>query len=769
MSQTGTLHPEPTPQTPAAGRAAPQPLWHAAWFQAAAIFLLALLVRGAHFFLMRDSLLYETLICDAWAYDQWAQKVAGGQWIGTEVFYQTPLYPYLLGVIYALVGHSVWAVRIVQAVFGALSCVFLAQAGNGYFSRRVGWLAGIFLAVYPSAVFFDGILQKSSLDLLLISALLWATSTVQQRPTIGRFTLVGALLGAFTLNRENAALLIPVVLVWIAWQGWQRLVTAPWRSAAACLVGVAGVLVPVAARNYYVGGAFLPTTSQMGPNFFIGNHSGANGFYESLRPDRGDPRYESQDAKMLAEEDLGHELTSAEVSSYWMGRALADIRENPSEWLRLVGWKFLLTWNKRELVDAEAISTHALESPLLGWLEHGLHFGVLCPLAALGLWWTIGDWRKLWLLYAIVASFALAVTLFYVMARYRYPLVAPLTLFAAAGVVGLWDLVRARTSAALGELITGLLLCAPVAIVSNWSVPLPFKDDAVTFLNAGTTLLDMNRVPDALTILKRANEADPSFSLTYYVLGRALLLHGDLPNARICLDKAIRLHPGHSAFYLSLGEVALAEKKLDEAAEHFREAIRKDAFSAQAHQFLARVEDQQGRKDGAITLYRRAVRLDPRSAPMHADLGVALLAAGQTAEALDELRTSARLDSNTLSVVNNLGWILATSPQDGMRNGAEAVEWAQQACRLTSFERPEMLDTLAAAWAESGDFEKAIESASLAIELAQQQKQDELLTLLEEHRDLYRKLKPLRDATLEPAAPMKSSDAAPKKENAETP
>ena len=69
-------------------------------------------------------------------------RLAGGDWIGTDVFYQAPLYPYFLGVIYAVAGHDLLAVRVVQAVIGSLSAVLVAWAAARLFSTRAGIIAG---------------------------------------------------------------------------------------------------------------------------------------------------------------------------------------------------------------------------------------------------------------------------------------------------------------------------------------------------------------------------------------------------------------------------------------------------------------------------------------------------------------------------------------------------------------------------------------------------------------------------------------------------
>lgn len=141
-------------------------------------FLVALTLRLIHIWQIRSSPFFDVLLGDANGYDQWAQRLAGGDWIGSDVFYQAPLYPYFLGVLYALVGRDLLGVRIIQAVIGSASCVLLAMAGARLFSRRVGLIAGLALALWAPAIFFDGLLQKSVLDLFFLCAALYLISTI---------------------------------------------------------------------------------------------------------------------------------------------------------------------------------------------------------------------------------------------------------------------------------------------------------------------------------------------------------------------------------------------------------------------------------------------------------------------------------------------------------------------------------------------------------------------------------------------------------------
>ena len=150
------------------------------------IFVVALAVRLIHIWQLRSSPFFDTLLGDANGYDLWAQRLAAGDWVGSEVFYQAPLYPYFLGVVYALFGRDLLIVRVVQALIGSASCVLLGLAGARLFSRHVGLAAGLALALWAPAIFFDAVLQKSVLDMFFMCLALWLIAGIGiRRPGIG--------------------------------------------------------------------------------------------------------------------------------------------------------------------------------------------------------------------------------------------------------------------------------------------------------------------------------------------------------------------------------------------------------------------------------------------------------------------------------------------------------------------------------------------------------------------------------------------------------
>src|SRR5687768_8130807 len=165
------------------------------------IFAVALAVRLIHIWQLKDSPFFDTLLGDANGYDVWAQRLAAGDWIGSEVFYQAPLYPYFLGAVYAVFGRDLLIVRVIQALIGSASCVLLGLAGARLFSKHVGMAAGLALALWAPAIFFDAVLQKSVLDMFFMCMALWLIAGIDTGGWT-RWLALGVTMGALALTRE---------------------------------------------------------------------------------------------------------------------------------------------------------------------------------------------------------------------------------------------------------------------------------------------------------------------------------------------------------------------------------------------------------------------------------------------------------------------------------------------------------------------------------------------------------------------------------------
>jgi len=652
------------------------------WF-ALAIFAVALLVRLVHVWQIRRSPFFSLLMGDSRGYDEWARRIAAGEWLGHEVFYQAPLYPYMLGVIYAIAGRHLLLVRLVQALIGSASCALLALAAARLVSRRAGIAAGLMLALYAPAIFFDGLLQKSVLDVFFVCLALWLMSTtinaepaepaepkrsslrVQRvlRSTSSPWLWLGLTMAGLALTRENALVFIVVILAWIVVNAERRTPNVErLKRGALFLTGLAIVLVPVAARNAYVGGGFYITTAQLGPNFYIGNNPNADGTYQPLRFGRGAPEYERQDATELAERALGKTLTPAEVSTFWTDKALGFISAKPGSWIALMGRKAALIANATETIDTESQEAHAewsLPLRLGGFIGH---FGILVPLALFGVILTWPMRSRLWVLYAMTAAYAASVVLFYVFARYRYPLVPLLILFAAAGLVDAPGFVRRVLSAPSGSTRTRptliLAAVAAVAVFCNWPMLSKTLMRAVTETNVGVALQDQGRLDEAVDHYRRAIALAPDYPPVYNNLGTALRAKGQLTDAVRTYQQALRLRAEFPEAQYNLANALIDAGKPGEAVDHFRIALQTIPASADVHNNLGIALMGEGKRDEAIAEFRQALQVDPVSVKAHRNLGDALGSAHQYVEAVQHYRRAVQLDPGDASTHYDFGGLL---------------------------------------------------------------------------------------------------------------
>ena len=645
----------------------------------AAIVALALSVRLSYLFQIEASPLFYHPVGDGRVYDEWAQRIAAGDWLGEGVFYQAPLYPYFLGILQLLIGHDLWSIRVVQAVLGAISCGLLYWVGRSFFSSGAGIAAGFILALYAPAVFYGGLIQKAVLDLVLLAALLYLLGRVQLRLSWLGWVAAGITLALLCLTRENALIWLLVIPLWIWFYFARHTPRARLAWIGLFLLGAALVLFPVGLRNFMVGGDFTLTTAQLGPNLFIGNNPSADGTYIPLRGGHGDPQFERQDATELAEQDLGRSLSPGEVSSYWVRRSLAYMTAQPLDWLRLMGRKWLILWNVRELEDADDFYLYQKWSWLLRVLSWINYFGVLAPLAAMGIVMTWKQWRKLWLLYLLLVTLAFSTALFYVFGRYRFPMVPLLALFAGAGLTELFVRLKKR---ALSQLLAsgGVLLFS--AVLVHWPVFGEAGPSPAAYNNLGNALAKQGRMAEAQESYERALRIEPTDAAAHYNLANLRALQGDLDRAARHYQEAVRISPDFAEAHNNLGNVLLSRGEVGDALLQFRKALEISPNRSEFHYNLAVALARTGDMEEVSVHLQRALKLQPDFPEAHHRLGLVLAAQGQLDKAVDQFRLALRLKPEFAEAHESLGRSLA---ELGKRD--EATGHYQEAVRIMKSRR----------------------------------------------------------------------------------
>jgi tetratricopeptide (TPR) repeat protein len=217
----------------------------------------------------------------------------------------------------------------------------------------------------------------------------------------------------------------------------------------------------------------------------------------------------------------------------------------------------------------------------------------------------------------------------------------------------------------------------------------------------------------------------------------------------------IRLAQSHPHYDLSLAIIqgnvgaALSRKgRVDEAITHFRQAIDLEPDYVDPHFNLGAALMQKGDLDGAIAEWNRTLSMEGDDAGTYTALGNAYLQKHALRQAIDHYENAMRADSDSIYALNNLAWILATAPDDTFRNGTRAIQLAKKADQLANGSNSIFGRTLAAAYAEAGQFAEAIQNAQRALNLANDQHNRTLARLIQEDLGLYQRYAPLRDPAM---------------------
>jgi superkiller protein 3 len=264
--------------------------------------------------------------------------------------------------------------------------------------------------------------------------------------------------------------------------------------------------------------------------------------------------------------------------------------------------------------------------------------------------------------------------------------------------------------------------------------------------NLGIALTKKERVDEAITHLQTVLGDYPNDAKAHENLGNALAKKGDAQSAIAAYEKALSIQSRYPSAHYNLGMALDDSGRIDEAIAHYQETVHEDPHFAAAYYLLGNDLFRRSRLDDAIAAQERALQSRPVYPEVENNMGLALLEKGRPSEAIAHWENAIANEPDFVLALNNLAWVLAAFPDASIRNGDKALRLADRANQLSGGKDPNVLRTLAAAYAENGRFTEATATAESGLQLANTQGNSALAKILESDLAHYRADAPVRIA-----------------------
>jgi 4-amino-4-deoxy-L-arabinose transferase-like glycosyltransferase len=374
-------------------------------------------------------------------YDYQTQQLADGNgyidYQGNPTAHWPPGYPMTLAPLYYLFDNNTLSAPMLNVVLGGATVVLLYLLGLRLFNRRVGLTAALLLALFPNQVFFSSLTLTETLFttiLVLILVLVVYLMLGQRAPRLWQVGLIGALIGYAALVRGESLLLMAFIVpaLLLRRRSWRRVLT----YAAVLFVGMAVIIAPWTVRNVVRMKSFILISTSGTEAFWVGHHAGADGRITGF--DVGF-RYEN----------LTNPEREVKINEVALDEALTFMKHHPGEDLKLIPSKLFFLYkddgSSMHWVQLEEFTIPPRAGAFFGGLA-SVYYWVALLVAAVGAraWFSLREPGKALLVGAVVYWTLVFGVVFFGENRFHFPIIPILSLWAAASLVTIGDLLRKR-------------------------------------------------------------------------------------------------------------------------------------------------------------------------------------------------------------------------------------------------------------------------------------------------------------------------------------
>ncbi|UCG62449.1 MAG: glycosyltransferase family 39 protein, partial [Candidatus Zixiibacteriota bacterium] len=541
---------------------------------------LALIIRLWYLIIYQGMPVWDQLTVDNYYHHNWALDLAAGNIFGDTTYFRAPFYVYCLGLLYALLGSSLWIGRLFGLAIGVGSIVMTYRIGKKVFDHKTGLIAAAIHSLYPVLIYFESELLLDPLFTLLLQWAVWRTLIWWDSRKTSDIFVAGLVVGLTAITRPTALILLPLVAL-IVLTTVVRFRAAISRLAVLTL-GTALVVLPITVRNIILAGDPVLIASQGGINLYLGNNHAADGV-SAIMPEPMGFNWRINQVTHLAERELGRSLKPGEVSSFWLDKSVDWILSNPDKFLGLYMKKLYWNFSDREVSNNRNLGVFFHRIGLLRL--NPLSFGILFALTVTGTLICYPFNRKGAFLFALVMSYSVVSAVFFFSSRFRLPLLPFYIILSSGALCWFTAKIIENVRKAIWPLgvavIAGLFSFYPI-------VRLPAGDPSQHLISEGLYFMSVEDYRQALDSFFAARKIDPAFPETHLNIGAAYLRLGQLDSAEYYFTEEIRLNPDRAKANINLASVNLLRGDLSEAIHEANLAVRLRPYDPIANMALIR-------------------------------------------------------------------------------------------------------------------------------------------------------------------------------------
>jgi Tfp pilus assembly protein PilF len=565
---------------------------------------------------------------DSAVYVNWSQIINQEGWLGTEIFYRAPFYPYLLSIIFWFAPNNLLAVYIMQLVMSICSVVLIYSIGKRIYCERAGLIAAGFSLIYSPLTFFETKILPTITGIFLGLLSIYLLTRAEQEKKWYYWMGGAVTLGVAALCRPNYLLMIPLIIFGILVVHRRQLRETP--VPILILILVPSVIIgTVTLRNYVVGKDFVLISANGGITFAQGNNPWARGSIAVIPGFSGEVTNQRHEETQIAQRVTGRTLKPSEVNTFWFKWGLTFIQKKPLEYLRLLFYKGAILFNNHELGSNYLLD---VDKEITPWLRLAfLPFGFIMA-------WAIIGFARIFLErpapLALIAAFigsVLTAMIFYVNSRYRMTLMPPAIIMAGGGLDYL-----VRNPRRFGV----ILLTVGLTFIISLPPFLPLNDThlsrshARAWAHLGGAYQNNNQLEKALWAYEKAIGMEPN-SYRYYL--ETLNLFGALEkNKDEIIQWAQQISDKISEEqyrYLIIAEAYYSANDYDKALEYLQKILSSFPKDHRLHLYTGILLGKMGKHHQARDIFSEGLKINPENIDLQYNYALACFMSGYTEEA----------------------------------------------------------------------------------------------------------------------------------------